>query len=63
LYASPEELIKNLTDMGRQLYVDPNRRTEFIRLMQQDKLVSEFESQVYRQDGRMIWISEMPGCL
>jgi len=57
-YASPEELLTNLTDIGRQLYVDPNRRTEFIHLMQQHKLVSEFESQVYRQDGRMIWISE-----
>jgi len=57
-YASPDELLTNLTDMGCQLYVDPNRRTEFIHLMQQHKLVSEFESQVYHQDGRMIWISE-----
>ncbi len=57
-YVSPEELIEKLTDIKRQLYVDPNRRTEFVRLMQKDKLVSEFESQVYRQDGRVIWISE-----
>ena len=57
-YASSEELIEKLTDIERQLYVEPNRRTEFVRLMQKDKLVSEFESQVYRQDGRVIWISE-----
>lgn len=57
-YASPEELIANLTDIGRQLYVEPNRRTEFIDLMQKHKLVTEFEAQVYRKDGRMIWISE-----
>lgn len=57
-YASPEELIANLTDIGGQLYVAPNRRTEFISLMQKHKLVSEFESQVYRQNGSMIWISE-----
>jgi PAS domain S-box-containing protein len=57
-YASPAELLANLTDIGCQLYVDFNRRTEFISLMQKHKLVSEFESQVYRQDGSMIWISE-----
>lgn len=57
-YASPQELIANLTDIERQLYVDPNRRSEFICLMQKDKLVSKFESQVYRSDGRIIWISE-----
>jgi hypothetical protein len=28
-YESPEELIANLTNISKQLYVDPNRRTEF----------------------------------
>jgi PAS domain S-box-containing protein len=57
-YVCPQELIANLTNIAHQLYVDPNRRSEFICLMQKDKLVSEFKSQVYRQDGRRIWISE-----
>jgi len=57
-YASPEELIAHLTDIGCQLYVDPHRRAEFIHLVQQHNIVSEFESQVYCKDGRMIWISE-----
>ncbi len=36
----------------------PSRRAEFVRLMQQDNAVSGFESQAYRQDGSIIWISE-----
>lgn len=47
-YESPEEVIANLTDIGHQIYVDPNRKTEFVRLMEQHGTVSEFESQVYR---------------
>ena len=56
-YNSPEELMTTLTDV-EQLYVDPHRRLEFLRLMQQNGAVSGFESQVYRKDGSIIWISE-----
>ncbi|MBD2743461.1 PAS domain S-box protein [Coleofasciculus sp. FACHB-1120] len=57
-YSSPEELIANVTSVERQLYVDPNRRTEFIAAMQKYDSVSRFESQIYRQDGSTIWILE-----
>src|ERR671933_170556 len=57
-YESAEELLKNLTDIGRQLYVDPSRRQEFIERLHACDAVSDFESQVYRQDGSIIWISE-----
>ncbi|MBD2740473.1 ATP-binding protein [Coleofasciculus sp. FACHB-1120] len=57
-YASPEELIAHLTDIKHQLYVDPNRRDEFLDLLQEHGSVSGFESQVYRKDGSIIWISE-----
>ncbi len=57
-YESPEELIISLTDIGKQLYVDPNRRSEFRRLIQKYDKVSDFESQAYRKDGKKIWISE-----
>lgn len=57
-YNSPEELIATLTDIEHQLYVDPYRRSEFVSLMQQQGAVSRFESQVYRKDGSIIWISE-----
>ncbi|MCI0560479.1 MAG: GAF domain-containing protein, partial [Nitrososphaera sp.] len=57
-YGSPQELLANLTNIGGQLYVDPNRRATFIELAQRHGNVSEFESQAYRKDGRVIWISE-----
>lgn len=57
-YDSPEDLISSVNDIGQQLYVDPNRRQEFIAILQADNAVYGFESQVYRQDGSTIWTSE-----
>lgn len=57
-YKSPEDLIVSLRDIRHQLYVEPERRTEFMRLMEEFGSVSNFESRVYRRDGEVIWISE-----
>jgi PAS domain S-box-containing protein len=57
-YSSPEELLTALVDISRQLYVQPDRRAEFILAMRQNGIVAAFESQVYRRDGSIIWISE-----
>ncbi|MDY7007680.1 MAG: adenylate/guanylate cyclase domain-containing protein [Cyanobacteriota bacterium] len=57
-YNSPEELIKSLQDISRQVYVEVNRRQEFILAMKADNAVYNFESLVYCKDGNTIWISE-----
>ncbi|WCJ58884.1 PAS domain S-box protein [Fontisphaera persica] len=57
-YDSREELMRALTDIEHQLYVNPHRREEFIRLMREKGTVTGFESEVYRRDGSTIWISE-----
>jgi PAS domain S-box-containing protein/putative nucleotidyltransferase with HDIG domain len=57
-YESPEELITNITNIGEQWYVQPGRHEIFLRLIQKIDAISGFESQVYRKDGSMIWISE-----
>jgi len=57
-YASPEELIQGLTDIGGRLYAEKGRRDEFIRLMQEHDTITSFESLIYRKDGSVIWISE-----
>ncbi|MGB3202790.1 MAG: EAL domain-containing protein [Nodosilinea sp.] len=57
-YHSPQDLIQNLTDITQQLYVQPGRRQEFITLIRANGSVLGFESEVYRKDGAMIWISE-----
>jgi len=57
-FDSPYELMTSLRDIGRQLYVDPQRREEFMRIVRARGSVSGFESQVYRKNGDVIWISE-----
>ena len=57
-YESAEELITDLTDITRQLYVQSGRRDEFIRLVRENGQVLEFESQIFRRNRSVIWISE-----
>lgn len=57
-YASPEEMIEALTAIEAQLYVDISRRAEFARLLEANRVISNFESEVRRRDGSHIWITE-----
>lgn len=57
-YSNFAQLITNITNIQKQLYVNPNRRQEFIDAINQDGEISNFESQVYCSDGSIIWISE-----
>ncbi|MEG4456567.1 PAS domain S-box protein [Microcoleus sp. N9_A1] len=57
-YATPEELTSNLTNIRQQAYVNPQQGDKFMRVMEEFGEVSGFESQVYRVDGKVIWISE-----
>lgn len=57
-YTSADEMMLELTSIQQQLYVNPDRRQEFVQALQQTGAVTDFESQVYRKDGSVIWISE-----
>ncbi len=57
-FASPEELIRHFKDIKHQLYVDPKRRDEFARILHRDAKVTNFESQVRKKNGEIIWITE-----
>src|SRR5919199_368373 len=57
-YESSAQMLAEITDINRPLYVDPQRRAEFIAQLDAVRQVSKFESQVYRRDGSTIWISE-----
>jgi PAS domain S-box-containing protein len=58
-YADEAELLAAVKDIGREWYVDPQRRAEFQRLMQRDGQVMDFVSEVYRHRTReRIWIRE-----
>lgn len=62
-YASPEDLVENLTNISGQLYVDPRRRDAFKSLMLESSMVRNFEAQIYRRDGSILWISENARCV
>jgi diguanylate cyclase (GGDEF)-like protein/PAS domain S-box-containing protein len=57
-YDSPAELVKAFDNIGKQLYVDPRRRNEFAELIKRNNGVTNFESEVYKKDHTVIWISE-----
>lgn len=57
-YDSPLELMASIKDIGGNLYVEPGRREEFVRLMQESDTLSGFESRIFRKDGSIIWIAE-----
>jgi PAS domain S-box-containing protein len=57
-YDSVAELQASVTDIGRRLYVNPQRRADFQRQIEQGGELHRFESEIYRKDGSVIWISE-----
>ena len=57
-YDSPEDMLATVTDIASQVYVDPGRRDEFMRLMQEQEEVTGFEALVYQKNGSFIWVSE-----
>jgi PAS domain S-box-containing protein len=56
-FDSPEELMRERTDISRDAYADPKRREAFKRLMESEGVVSGFEFQLTRNDGEQIWVS------
>ncbi len=57
-YDSPDELLTSVTNIQEQLYVYPEDCKTFERILGQEGRVIGFETQFYRKDGSVIWISE-----
>jgi len=62
-YSSPEEMIETITDIGRQLYVNPEERLEFLRILHEKGSVTGFEVQLKRKDGSTFWASVNVRCV
>jgi len=56
-YGSPEDMIREITNIGEQVYVDPRERQELGRLLREKGAVRNFETRIRRRNGRIIWIS------
>ncbi len=57
-YDTPADLLHSISNIDNQLYVDHGKRSEFVALMGRLGQVENFETRVYRKDGKIIWISE-----
>ncbi len=57
-YETVALLLAELPNINHQLYVDPDRRAEFVAQLDTRRQILKFESQIYRRDGSTIWISE-----
>ncbi|MDM8515432.1 response regulator [Desulfobacterales bacterium HSG16] len=53
-YDSPEHLKKSITNVKKQLYVDPGKREEFLNLMNNRGYIKNFESKQYNRDGNIL---------
>jgi PAS domain S-box-containing protein len=56
-YTSPEDLMTGITDIAKQLYVDPERRAVFLAELSARGYVENFEVRMRRKDGSFQWIS------
>ena len=57
-YERPDELMNEVSDIQKQIYVDPDFRERFKKEIESAGFVHGMEYQVRRRDGRVIWISE-----
>lgn len=56
-FDSPQDMIENVTDIGRQLYVDPEDRERLKRMLLEKGSVEGFEVELLRKDKSRFWVS------
>ena len=56
-YESPQELVSTLTDTTHQLWLDPHERPHFFGLVNEEKVVRNYECQFKRKDGTAVWVA------
>jgi hypothetical protein len=57
-YDSPQEMIATVKGIGAQIYVAPSGRDAFKRRLAEQGEVKNWEYQVYRKDGTILWVEE-----
>lgn len=55
-YDSPQELMSAITDAAQQIYVHPERRQEWMSLLESKGEVRGFETEIYRKQGDIITV-------
>ena len=55
-YDSPEDLVRRVTDIGRQCFVDPSESRAFIERLRKENVVKKMRYGHYRKDGSIITV-------
>lgn len=55
-YDSPADAIVNITQIERQVYVDPAQRAELKQQLSEQGEVRDFEFQIYQRNGNILWL-------
>jgi PAS domain S-box-containing protein len=50
-------MVKGITNIGQQLYVNPEDRERYRAILEEKGEVKGFEARVYKKDGSIIWTS------
>jgi PAS domain S-box-containing protein len=56
-YDSPMEMSSEIQEIAGQLYVNPDKRAEFKRLLENHGGIRDFEFEAYKRDRTKIWVS------
>ncbi len=56
-YESPEEAVNTVTDIGRQMYANPDDRKRAVGIFKETGYIENFECQMRRKDGSIFWAS------
>jgi PAS domain S-box-containing protein len=56
-YDSPDEVTSLIRDTGNQVWVDPDERVEYVRLLEKQGVILNYECRFRCKDGTTIWAS------
>jgi len=54
-YESPEDMVKSVTDISKQIHVDEDSRKQFLEILTKHDRVDGFEARNYCKDRSIIW--------
>jgi PAS domain S-box-containing protein len=56
-YSSTEEMIREVHDLGKQHYADPEARKKLMRQLEDQSTLRGYECPMLRKDGSQVWVS------
>jgi len=56
-YDTSEDMVRDITSIGRQLFLEPESHRQFRETLQTHGVVEKFETRLRRRDGGTIWVS------